>query len=110
VGKYHKKDTMRIYNKMALKQPDKAGRINIGKEFLGKTFLMELQPDGNIVLSPVVVRHEREEWLYNNPEAMGMVRLGLEQSARGEGVSLGSFAQFATEEDDEGIEHLAVQP
>lgn len=77
-----------------LRRPDNAGRINIGKENCGKIFAVQPQPDGNILLSPVVVMHEREAWLFNNPEALASVRKGIEESAKGKGTSLGSFAQY----------------
>jgi hypothetical protein len=89
---------MKMANR-TLRQPDAAGRINIGSEFKGKLFAIEVQANGDILLSPVVVRHEREAWLYENPEAMASVKRGLEQSGRGEGRSLGSFAQYADDED-----------
>lgn len=67
---------MNNLNPSDLKQPASAGQIEIHS-------------------SPVVVHHEREAWLYENPEALASVRRGLEQSAKGETQSLGSFAQFA---------------
>ena len=81
-----------------LRQPDSAGRIIIGRQYKDKQFLVIAQPNGDILLSPVVIRHEREAWLYDNSEAMASVQRGLEQSARGEGVDLGSFSQFADQE------------
>ncbi len=44
--------------------------------------------------------HERERWLWANPQALAMVREGLAQSARGEGHDLGSFAQYLDETND----------
>ncbi len=96
-------DTMKLDHK-TVRQTDSAGRIIIGKEFRDKPFAVQLQPDGNILLSPVVVRHEREAWLYENPEAMASVLRGLDQSARGEGRSLGSFAEYAVEPDEDDEE------
>jgi hypothetical protein len=37
----------------------------------------------------------REQWLWENPEALATVRTGLNQAAQGETKSLGSFAQYA---------------
>lgn len=83
-----------------LKRPDSAGRITIGREHKDKLFAVQPQPNGDILLSPVVVRHEREVWLYDNPEALASVKRGLAQSARGEGEYLGSFAQYADDDEE----------
>jgi hypothetical protein len=83
-----------------IRQPDSAGRIIIGKAFRGKLFSVQPQPNGDILLSPVVVRHEREAWLFENAEALASVRRGLEQSARGETHDLGDFSQYAHEGDE----------
>ncbi len=88
---------MASHQRLEIKHPDSAGRILIGKKYKDKLFTVKEQPNGDILLSPVVVRHEREAWLFDNPEAMASLDRGLEQSARGEGTSLGSFAQFADE-------------
>ena len=84
-----------------LRRPDSSGRIIIGKEFKDKQFAVHKLPNGDILLSPMVVRHEREAWLYENPEAMASVDRGLEQSARGEGRYVGSFAKYVDSSDDE---------
>lgn len=91
---------MKISGK-TIKQSDSKGRINIGPETFGTPYSIEKLADGRIILDPVVVRPEREQWLYDNDEAMASVQRGLEQSARDEGVSLGSFAQYADADDDE---------
>lgn len=85
---------MRLTGK-ALRQPDSTGRIVIGRQYIGKHFAIEELPDGNILLQPVVIRHEREQWLYDNPEAMEALDRALLQSANGEGVFIGSFAEYA---------------
>lgn len=81
-----------------LRKVDSAGRIGIGREFTDKLFAIQPQPNGDILLSPVVVRHEREAWLYDNPEAMEMVKRGLAESAAGEVSDLGSFIKFSDDE------------
>lgn len=90
---------MGAFSGAELKRTDAAGRITIGKSNGGKLYAVESRPNGDILLSPVLVRHEREAWLYDNAEALASVRRGLEQSACGETHDIGSFAQFA--DDDE---------
>ena len=91
---------MVTHSEIELKKPDSAGRITIGKEYKDKLFAIQRQPNGDILLSPVVVRHEREVWLYDNKEAMESVLRGIEQSGRGETHDLGSFAQYAEDDED----------
>lgn len=93
--------TVDNFQKVELKRPDSAGRILIGKENKDKLFAVQPQPNGDILLSPVVVRHDREAWLYENPEALASLDRALDQSARGEGQFVGSFAQYADDPLDE---------
>lgn len=81
-----------------LRRPDSAGRITIGKKNKDRLYAVQHLPNGDILLTPVVVRHEREAWLHDNKEALESVRRGLKQSARGETHDLGSFAQYADAE------------
>lgn len=46
------------------------------------------------VTEPLEKIAEREAWLYNNPEALAMVKRGLAESAAGQGVKM-SFVEFA---------------
>ena len=80
-----------------LRQPDSAGRIIIGRQYRDKQFAVEELPNGDILLQPVVIRHEREAWLYENPEIMAALDQALEQSANGEGKYVGSFAQYVAD-------------
>lgn len=82
---------------------DAKGRVVLGPQHANKMFRVSEQPDGNLLLEPVVAVHEREVWFYRNPEAQAMVQEGIRQSRAGETVSLGSFAQYADLdiEDDE---------
>ena len=82
-----------------LKRPDSAGRITIGKENKDKLYAVQPQANGDILLSPVVIRHEREAWLFDNPQALESVKRGLEQSARGELHDLGDFSEFLEDEE-----------
>ncbi len=53
------------------------------------------------MLRPVAVIHKQELWLFKNQTALESVKRGLAQSAVGEVVERGSFAEFADDEDDD---------
>ncbi len=61
------------------KHADSKGRITLGEEFKNRTVLVERRGD-EIVLRLARVIPEREAWLYDNKEALGAVRRGLEQA------------------------------
>ena len=84
-----------------IRKLDNSGRLTLGKERAGEQYEVSEAKDGTIILTPVAVIPKRELWLWDNPEALASVKRGLEQSARGEGRSLGSFAQYLAEPDDE---------
>lgn len=80
---------------------DAKGRVVLGPKHANKMFRVSEQPDGNLLLEPVVAVHEREVWFYKNPEAQAMVQEGIRQSRAGKGKDLGSFAEFANDDTDE---------
>ncbi len=83
-----------------IKRVDSAGRITLGKENREKLFAVQVLPNGDILLSPVVVRHEREGWLYDNVEAKESVMRGLNEAGKRQLSDRGSFAEFADAEVD----------
>lgn len=84
-----------MHDMVELKHVDHSGRMTLGKKDANKTYSVDRKSDGTLVLTPVAIIPERELWIWKNKEALGAVKEGLEQLARGEGVSLGSFAQYA---------------
>lgn len=84
-----------------LRKPDSQGRIVIGKEHIDETYAVEKRPSGEIVLTPVVVIHKQEAWLFANQNALASVKRGLEQAAAGKTNDLGSFAEHAGDGDCE---------
>jgi len=84
-----------------IRRLDGSGRLTLGKDRAGEQYEVNESSDGTIVLTPVAMIPRRELWLWNNQEALASVKRGLEQSARGEGRSLGSFAEYADQPDDE---------
>ena len=78
-----------------LKHVDHSGRMTLGRRDADKTYSIERKSDGTLILTPVAIIPEKELWIWKNKEALAAVKEGLEQSAKGETVSLGSFAQYA---------------
>jgi len=82
-------------------QSDSKGRVALGRLFANKMFRVSEQPDGNVLLEPVVTVHEREAWFFQNPEVQAMVQEGIRQSREGKGQYLGSFAEHADADIDD---------
>jgi hypothetical protein len=77
-------------------RPDAKGRITLGQRTAGISgYKLTDMGGGNLMLTAMTEIPARELWLYKNPEALSMVEEGLRQSARGETVRMGSFAQYA---------------
>lgn len=85
-----------------LRKPDSQGRIVIGKEHVDETYNVTRLQNGDILLSPVMVIHKQEQWLFSNLEALESLKRGLAQSKSGETQTLESFLQYA--DDDIGEE------
>lgn len=80
-------------------RPDAKGRITLGKVAGSvSSYRVGVDAEGRVLLEPYVEIPAREQWLYENAEAYGTVRTGLEQSAKGETSSLGSFRKFTGRE------------
>jgi hypothetical protein len=73
---------------------DNLGVINLGQTAKAQRYRVLVNDSGQILLDPIPVL-EREQWLWENPQALASVQRGLEQAARGEQISLGSFARYA---------------
>jgi hypothetical protein len=84
-----------------IRKLDGTGRLSLGKDRAGEQYQVNEASDGTIILTPVAMIPKRELWLWNNPEALASVKRGLDQSARGETKSLGSFAQYIDDADEE---------
>ena len=70
---------------MNTKTADTKGRVALGQEFAGRTFIVKEVPDtGDIILTPGAVIPEREMWLYQNAEALASVKRGLQELAEGQ--------------------------
>ncbi len=65
---------------MITKTADSKGRINFGKHFANKTFIVEQIGETELKLELARVIPEREAWLYQNSEAKESVLRGLRQA------------------------------
>ena len=65
------------------KQTDSKGRLLLGSEFAGATFLMEVQKDGSLLLRPAITIPVETEWFFKNREAQQLLRDGLKEAAQG---------------------------
>jgi hypothetical protein len=82
---------------------DSRGRVSLGRAGAepGRRYRVEHNVDGVLLLIPVVSIPEREMIVWRNPELAAAVREGIEESERGETVDLGSFAEYAAEDDED---------
>jgi hypothetical protein len=65
---------------MITKTADSKGRINFGKHFANKTFIIEQVGETELKLELARVIPEREAWVYQNPEAKESLLRGLRQA------------------------------
>ncbi len=66
-------------------KPDAKKRIGLSRVSVPKgiTYHIYTNSTGQIVLDPQVSVPAAEAWLFNNPEALALVRQGLAEAARG---------------------------
>lgn len=78
-------------------QPDAKKRLSLGDSLAGgAAYNIYRNTLGQLILDPVKTIPLSEAWLWEDPAAIGSVRRGLEQVARGETHDLGDFSGFAT--------------
>lgn len=83
-------------------RPDSRKRLALGRALddLGDTsFDVYRDERGRIILDPRVSIPASEAWLFRNKKAIDSVRRGLADAAEGKTKSIGSFAEYA--DDDE---------
>ena len=57
---------------------------------------------GKIVLEPVIEVPEKDHWIYKDPKALASLMKGIKDAEEGNLHDLGSFAQYAKEDDEDG--------
>jgi hypothetical protein len=82
---------------------DGRGRVSLRQAGAtpGRRYRVKRNVDGVLLLIPVVSIPEREMIVWNNPELAAEIRDGLAAAERGETVDLGSFSQYADDDQDD---------
>lgn len=85
---------------------DERARIAFGKAGVRRDdrYAVAVNNDGEILLTPLVSIPKRELIVWENEFVRQELAEGLRQSAAGEVVSLGSFAEYADEQIDDDDE------
>ncbi|ROR80034.1 hypothetical protein SAMN06295974_1929 [Plantibacter flavus] len=85
---------------------DGRARIPFGKAGVRQDdrYAVAMNDDGEILLTPLVSIPKRELLVWENEAIRSSLARGLEQSAAGDVVSRGSFAQYLDEDGDEDAE------
>ena len=55
---------------------------------------------GKIILEPIAEVPEKDHWIYKNPKALKSLLKGIKDAEEGRLHDLGSFAKYATEDDE----------
>ena len=58
----------------AIKSVGKSGQISLGKRYAGKTFCVEQQPDGSLLLTAVAMVPESQLWTLREPDRSAIAR------------------------------------
>jgi len=82
-------------------RPDAKGRITLGAFAKGvSSFHVSREKNtGKLILDPYAEIPLEEQWLWKNKKSLASALRGLEDSAAGRTVSLGSFIQYIGDED-----------
>jgi len=62
------------------KNVDSKGRIVLGKQFANRTAIVQYMDDGDIVIRLARIIPESEAWLYENEQALNLLRQGLKEA------------------------------
>ena len=65
---------------MTTKVIDKKGRLALGNRFAGRMVIIDDTDPDRIVITPAVAIPAKEAWLYQNQEALDLLRTGLKQA------------------------------
>lgn len=80
-------------------RPDARGRLTLGSAAEAVDYRVLTNEKGQILLDPVVSIPASEAWLWQNPAIRASMERALRQAEADEFEDLGSFAQFASDDD-----------
>lgn len=80
--------------------PDARGRLTLGSAARDADYRVLVNDKGQILLDPVIPIPASEAWLWENPSLRASMERALKQAEGDEWEDLGSFVQFADDEDD----------
>lgn len=90
------------FNHVTQVRPDSKGRVTLSRLADGVSSYNVLQDgDGRLLLEPMVEIPAREKWIFDHPEALKSVRRGLVDAKVGKIKSLGSFAKYLEEDNED---------
>lgn len=81
--------------------PDARGRVTLGQAARDSDYRVLVNARGQILLDPVVTIPASEAWLWENGALRESMNRALQQAEAGQFEDLGSFAQYADDDDDE---------
>ncbi|MFI0019846.1 MULTISPECIES: hypothetical protein [Streptomyces griseus group] len=96
-------NTREEFEVVAETEVDARGRISLGRAGAkpGRRYRVESDPDGVLLLTPVVSIPERELLVWTDHEVADRVRRGVQQAREGKTKDLGGFSQYLAEDETE---------
>jgi hypothetical protein len=79
--------------------PDARGRLTLGSAARDADYRVLVNDKGQILLDPVVAIPASEGWLWESPALRASMERALKQAEEGQFEDLGSFAQYADDEE-----------
>jgi hypothetical protein len=79
--------------------PDARGRLTLGSAARDADYRVFVNEKGQILLDPVVPIPASEAWLWESPSLRASMERALRQAEEGKFEDLGSFAQYADEDE-----------
>ena len=63
---------------------DRQGQLSLNLETKSTEYRVLVNEAGQILLDPIANIPDREQWLWQNPQALASVQRGIQQAAKGE--------------------------